>query len=116
MSDFDDFRKDHLDSLVRDFQLGDEIDSHYLGRIIFDQVLQLGWTPTRFDAIDSNLRSVSSVNGQKHEGFAQKYIWMAFRQLVGRISDRYALDRSRRNDGYTAYLAPLEVLWHDSDL
>ncbi|WP_322750801.1 MULTISPECIES: hypothetical protein [unclassified Frankia] len=115
MSDFDDFRKYVIDSVVRDFQLENEVDADYLGRIIFDQVLRLGWTPERFGAIDRNLPRTSSADGKQHEGYARKYIWTVFKQLVGRMTDRFALNPSRRDDGRTEYQTPLDVYGHDID-
>jgi hypothetical protein len=115
MSDFDDFRKYVINSLVPNFQLDSEVDADYLGRIVFDQVLHLGWTPERFGAIDRNLPRPTSADGKQHEGYAGKYIWTAFKQLVGRMTDRFALDPSRRDDGRTEYQTPLDVYGHDID-
>jgi hypothetical protein len=115
MSDFDDFRKYVMDSLVHSFQLEREVDADYLGRIVFDQVLRLGWTPELFGAIGRNLPRASSADGAQRDGYARKYIWTAFKQLVGRMTDRFALDPSRRDDGRTEYQTPLDAYGHDID-
>jgi hypothetical protein len=70
MSDFDDFRKYEVDSLVHSFQLDRGVDADHLGAILFEQALQLGWTPERFGAIDRNLPRATSPDGKKHEGYA----------------------------------------------
>lgn len=115
MSDFDDFRKYVVDSLVRNFTLDRDMDADHLGTIVFEQALKLGWTPERFGAIDRNLPRATSADGKKHEGYAQKYIWIAFKQLAGRMTDRYDLDPSHRDDERTRYETPLDVYGHDID-
>lgn len=115
MSDFDDFRRYVLDSLVHSFKLRHDLDADHLGTILFEQALGLGWTPERFDAIDRNLPRATSPDDKKHEGYAQKYIWVAFKQLVGRMTDRLELDPSHRDDRRTRYETPLDVYGHDID-
>jgi hypothetical protein len=115
MSDFDDFRKYVIHSAARSFKLDSGVDEDHLGRILFDQALQLGWTPERFGALDRNLVRATSPDGKKHEGYAQKYIWIAFKQLVGRMADRFELDPSLRDDQRTRYQTPLDVYGHDID-
>lgn len=114
-SDFDDFHKYVMASLGHDFQLDGGVDVDYLGRVLVDEVLHLGWTPERFGTMDRNLQRNSSADGKQHEGFARKYIWTAFKQLVGRMTDRFALDPDRRDDGRTTYETPLDVHGHDID-
>ncbi|MBB4910689.1 NACHT domain-containing protein [Actinophytocola algeriensis] len=115
MSDIDDFRKHVMSSLVHNFQLEGEVDADYLGRIVFDQVLHLGWTPELFDTIDRNLPRAGSAEGKQHEGYARKYLWTAFKQLAGRVTDRFALDPTYRDDNRTDYQTPLDVYGHDID-
>jgi hypothetical protein len=115
MSDFDDFRKYVVDSLVNSFRLDRGVDADHLGMILFEEALRLGWTPERFGAIDRNLPRASSADGKKHEGYSQKYIWIAFKQLVGRMADRFALDPRHRGDRRSRYETPLDVRSHDID-
>ncbi|SFJ52788.1 hypothetical protein SAMN05216275_109279 [Streptosporangium canum] len=115
MSDLSDFRKYVVDSMVHSFKLDHEIDADYLGTILFEQALQLGWTPERFGIIDRNLPRASSPDGKKHDGYAQKYLWIAFNQLVGRMTDRYELNPSRRDDQRSRYETPLDIYGHDID-
>ena len=115
LSDFDDFRNYEVDSLLSDFQLEHGIDSDYLGAVLFEHALQLGWTPERFNTIDRHLSRDDSAEGKKREGYAQKYVWIAYRQLVGRITDRYPIMPDRRDDGRATYETPLDVRGHDID-
>ncbi|MBQ1051837.1 hypothetical protein KBX50_25665 [Micromonospora sp. C51] len=115
MSDFDDFRRYVVDSMVHSFKLDSDLDADHLGMILFEQALQLGWTPERLGAIDRNVPRATSRDGKTYEGYAQKYIWIAFKQLVGRMTDRYDLDPKRRDDGRTCYETPLDVYGHDLD-
>ncbi|MBB5874642.1 hypothetical protein F4553_008076 [Allocatelliglobosispora scoriae] len=115
MSDFDDFRKYVISSVIRSFNLRSEFDADHLARMVFDRVLELGWTPELFNAIDRNLPRPSSADGKKHEGYAQKYTWIALRQIAGRMTDRFGLDPGNRDDHRTAYDTPLDVYGHDID-
>ncbi|AIG74334.1 Hypothetical protein AJAP_07085 [Amycolatopsis japonica] len=115
LSDFDDFHKHVIASLTRDFRLEGNVDTDYLGRIVFDQALHLGWTPELFGSIDRHLRRAGGADEKQHEGYARKYIWTAFKQLVGRMTDRFALDPAYRDDSRTDYQTPLDVYGHDID-
>ncbi|TYB47799.1 NACHT domain-containing protein [Actinomadura chibensis] len=115
MSGFDDFRKYVVESLIHRFNLDRDLNADHLGAILFEEALRLGWTPERFGVIDRNLPRATSPDRKKHEGYAQKYIWIAFKQLVGRMTDRYELDPHRRDDQRTQYDTPLDVYGHDID-
>ncbi|MEV0406639.1 hypothetical protein [Actinoallomurus sp. NPDC050550] len=115
MSDFDDFRKYIIDSVLREFDLPSEVDADVVARLIFDQVLTLGWTPQRFQSIDRNLPRQSSGEGKKLEGFAQKYIWIAFKRISGRIADHHRLRPDFHGGGRTQYDTPLDAYGHDID-
>ncbi|GIF99000.1 NACHT domain-containing protein [Catellatospora citrea] len=114
-SDFDDYRKYVIDSAVRSFKLDRDIDADRIGRILFDKALELGWTPELFATIDRHLPQQSSPDGKKHEGYAQKYIWTAFKQLVGRMTDRYPLNPNNRGDGRVQYRDPSDLRGYDID-
>lgn len=115
MSDFDDFRKYVIDSAVRNFDLKKELDADHVGRLIFDAALELGWTPELFGEIDRNRPRYASGDNRKHEGYAQKYVWIAFRELIGRMTDRYDLNPNYRDDDRSEYQGPLDVYGHDID-
>jgi hypothetical protein len=115
MSGYDDFRKYVVNSAVRSFKLDRDFTADHFGAILFEQALGLGWTPERFGAMDRYLPGPHSPDGKKREGYAQKYIWVAFKQLVGRMTDRYELDPKHRDDQHTQYETPLDVYGHDID-
>ncbi|MEU4218257.1 hypothetical protein [Actinoplanes sp. NPDC026623] len=114
MSDFDDFRKHLVEGLPRRFHLDGEIDADYLGRVMFDQVVHLGWTPETFGDIDRR-RRYRTGDDKEPEGFAQKYIWTAYKQLVGRMTDRFPIDPRYRDEQRTTYETPLDIRGHDID-
>jgi hypothetical protein len=115
MSEFDDFRKYVIDAAVRTFDLHGELNADDIGRMIFDRVLDLGWTPERFSAIDRHLPRPSSAERKKLEGYARKYVWIAYRQLTGRMTDRYRVRPRYTDDDTRGYDGPLDIYGHDID-
>ncbi|EWS82446.1 hypothetical protein BF93_10880 [Brachybacterium phenoliresistens] len=61
---------------------------HLVERIVFTRVLDLGWTPEKFDGIERR-RHV------RHDGpverFGKKYQWIAFYEVLGRLADNFQL-------------------------
>ena len=59
---------------------------HDAERAIFDRVLDLGWTPERFKAIDSRR---GQSDDEPVERFGRKYQWIGFYEVLGRITDNH---------------------------
>ncbi|WP_163511179.1 NACHT domain-containing protein [Fodinicola acaciae] len=115
MSNFDDFRKHVVDPAVRSFDLRGEADADLVARLIFDHVLTLGWTPEIFQNIDKYVSRRFADQEKQYETFAQKYIWIAFKQILGRLTDHYQLSTKPWGQDRTQYQTPLDVHGHDID-
>lgn len=85
-------------------------------RWVFERVVELGWTPERFGAFDSNYRSMSRAgrSGHKAERFGKKYQWIAHHELLARIADNFHMARSW-SDESRAYEGPWHLLGRDID-
>lgn len=83
---------DRISAAVRDATDDKPIrpDPDLLGRWIANRVLDLGWTPARFDRTDRMLSRWQSRQSDV-ERVGKKYLWIAFHELLGRLADHCAL-------------------------
>lgn len=59
-------------------------------RMVFDRVVELGWTPEVFQSVDRSLPSAwRTYNAVERVG--KKYQWIAFYELLGRLADNYVV-------------------------
>jgi hypothetical protein len=74
-------------------------------RWIFERVVELGWTPERFDEFERiHLRGMAGRDSHKPERFGKKYQWIALRELLARVADNFHMagewdDTPRRYEG-----------------
>lgn len=85
---------------------------HDAERAVFDRVLDLGWTPERFREIDSR-RGWRDDNPVERVG--KKYQWIAFYEVLGRITDNNLLSPSRNSEQPQQYQYPEQLTWRDID-
>jgi hypothetical protein len=81
-------------------------------RAVFDRVLDLGWTPERFNALDSRrgLREDNPI-----ERFGKKYQWIGFYEILGRITDNHDVSSSWDSTRPQPYQHPEQLIWRDID-
>lgn len=67
------------------------IDASSIGRWIFQNVLDLGWTVKRFGEFDRNLTRYSNTGreGHKAERIGKKYQWIGYHEILARASDNF---------------------------
>ena len=84
-------------------------------RWVFQRAISLGWTPEYFGDFDSwvNDRSGSRTE-HKPERFGKKYQWIAFHELVARISDNFHMMPEYGGERI-AYEGPWQLLSRDID-
>jgi hypothetical protein len=60
-------------------------------RLIFQRCIELGWTPERFGQCDWSIsrRQPISRDDHKAERFGKKYQWIAFYELLARLTDNF---------------------------
>lgn len=83
-------------------------------RWVFQRTLSLGWTPERFAAFD-HTRDYGDMGRSPHkaERFGKKYQWIAFRELLARISDNYHMNPDFGEE--RAYRGPWQFYGRDID-
>lgn len=82
-------------------------------RWVFERVVQLGWTPERFDEFD---RSVGSRGRDSHkaERFGKKYQWIALHELIARVADNFQM-RPEMDGSVPVFQGPFEFFGRDID-
>ncbi len=64
---------------------------------IYRRIIELGYSESIHGNIDQNLRSYNR-DGKKIERIGKKYQWIAYHELLARISDNYKLSNRFNND------------------
>ena len=87
-----------------------------LGRAwVFERVLSLGWTPSRFAYFDKNaVTDYIGLGAHKAERFGKKYQWIALNELIARISDNFEMARGI-DGGSITYEGPWQSFGRDID-
>lgn len=114
LSDFGDFRKYVINHPVGSLQLPDGIDAQYFSELIFEWVIDLGWTPDRFQRYDTSRRAALDSRDDRVERIGKKYQWIAYWQLLGLFTDHFQL-KDRYTDVVRGYEEPIDVDVPDID-
>ena len=84
-------------------------------RWVFQRVISLGWTPNCFAEFDQRVNYwTGSRTAHKPERFGKKYQWIAFHELVARITDNFHMV-PRFGGEPVAYEGPWQLLSRDID-
>ena len=79
-----------LDSALPSEEQRTMFSATWAQRWVFQRVISLGWTPERFAEFDNRVNYWSASRTEhKPERFGKKYQWIAFQELVARISDNF---------------------------
>jgi hypothetical protein len=82
---------------------------------IFERVLELGWTPERFDGWEmAYVRSSAGRSGHKPERFGKKYQWIALDEFSARLADNFHMAESLGRTALT-YRGPWHFFGRDID-
>lgn len=109
-----DFGKYILEPAVRDLLAPDRKEILNIAeRAIFDRVCDLGWSPEKFDTIDSRLRHGRSDG--PIERFGKKYQWIALYEVLGALSDHFELKPEWSSETPRPYEYPEQLIWRDID-
>lgn len=81
---------------------------------IFERVLELGWTPERFDDWEMTFVRPRDRSAHKIERFGKKYQWIALSELIARISDNFHMSRPF-GEGPDDYRGPWQFFGRDID-
>ena len=81
------------------FRRNDEFDGEMARRWMFQRILDYGWTTERFGEFDREVNRWSADrNEHKAERIGKKYQWIAYRELLARLSDNFYLRLDRFNE------------------
>lgn len=70
----------------------DDFNTELLPGWVFARVLDLGWSPARFGAVDVDISSEDQgLDPHKRERMGEKYQWLAWHEALARISGTYLL-------------------------
>ena len=81
---------------------------------IYRRIIELGYSESIHGNIDQNLRSYNR-DGKKIERIGKKYQWIAYHELLARISDNYKLSNRFNNDELSVYKGPWNPFIRDID-
>lgn len=110
-----DFGKYILEPAIRDLRAPDrKAILDIAERAIFDRVRDLGWSPEKFDSIDSRLRRGRSDGPV--ERFGKKYQWIALYEVLGALADHFELKPEWSSDTPRPYEYPEQLIWRDIDV
>lgn len=65
-------------------------DGEFARRWILQRILDMGWTVERFGKFDRSIRD-GNRDANKPERIGKKYQWIAYHELLGRLSDNFEL-------------------------
>ncbi len=80
-------------------------------RFIIKRVLELGWTPDRFDSFDAGLWN-DRMGSRSLERIGKKYQWIALSEFLARASDRFPLHNSWSEPPIVTYQGPWQFGRH----
>jgi hypothetical protein len=113
LSGMGDFGRYVLLPALRDIASGDPDALQDLAeRVVFDRVLELGWSPERFGEID---RRRSGDRDSVVERVGKKYQWIGFYEVLGRISGHHAIKGSWGQEEQRPYEYAEQLIWRDID-
>jgi hypothetical protein len=104
-----------VESFGRRRQGAPAIKAHqdWVERWLFQRALALGWRADWFGGHD-RARGVGPRGRERHEGYAAKYVAIAFRELLARLADHQAM-RERFSSEVTEYRGPWQLALREID-
>jgi hypothetical protein len=86
--------------------------AHDVERAVFDRVLELGWTPQRFQQLDQGHHGGHDGDVER---VGKKYQWIALSETLGRLTDHLLARQPWDDDGPRPYEHAEQVVWRDID-
>lgn len=89
-------------------------DLDYALRWMFQRVIELGWTPERFNWFDRH-RDYESRMSHRSERIGKKYQWLAFHEFAARVADNFEFVGDRWTSEPQRYEGPWQFYRRDLD-
>ena len=91
------------------FAREDAFDGHLARRWIMKKIINIGWTVERFGEFDRSVNRYSTHGREAHkpERIGKKYQWIAYHELLARLSDNF----KKRKDEWSAKKAEYQDSW-----
>ena len=109
------FTRHPLASVIQPKDERNMFSANWGQRWVFQRVISLGWNPRDFAEFDQRVNYWSASRTEhKPERFGKKYQWIAFQELVARISDNFHMVSHYDGEPET-YKGPWQLLSRDVD-
>jgi hypothetical protein len=89
----------------------DAFDPQLARRWMMKRIIDMGWTVERFGSVDRNVNRYGTHYRQAHkpERIGKKYQWIAYHELLARLSDNFQIYRKELPDGRVLYNGPWDL-------
>ena len=115
LDDYGDFGHYVVSSTLREFEIqGEEGLFELAQRAIFGRVLDLGWHPEVFKAVDGRLRSGPRMD-HAVERIGKKYQWIAFYELLGHLADHLPIRKRWTEEPPAPYHHAEQLVYRNID-
>ncbi len=96
------------------FSNEENFDGHLARRWIMNRVIDLGWTVSRFGTFDRNVDCLHNQgrSANKPERVGKKYQWIAFHELLARLSDNFKFNPALGDESLQEYHGPWNLPFH----
>jgi len=98
------------------FSTEQEFDGHLARRWILRRIMDLGWTVERFGDFDRWVNYRHGRDAMKPERIGKKYQWLAYHELLARLSDNFKLRKNTRKVHFSPYNGPWTLSPHGRDI
>ncbi len=91
------------------FHTENHFDSEMARRWMMQKIINLGWTVERFGECDRHAQSSYGREAHKTERIGKKYQWLAYHELLARLSDNFKLLAGHWGEDISEYHGPWNV-------
>lgn len=94
-----------------------EFDLSLIQRLTLKRAFELGWTRERFEKFDAKItrEEYHGRSARKPERIGKKYQWIAYHEIMARVSDNFIYKGSGWDGQPELYQGPWQVLTRDVD-
>ena len=98
------------------FRMEHEFDGNLARRWIMQRIIDLGWTVDLFGDFDRWVNYGNARDAMKAERIGKKYQWLAYHELLARISDNFKLQEEKWKVQVSQYNGPWNLTRRGRDI